>query len=94
MQLSGQLNEVNMARIGVIAIIVEGDREQALELQKALSEFSDIITGRMGIPDKIHNISAISVMVNGSVERISALTGKLGRIKNITVKSSLTNKEV
>ena len=83
-----------MARIGVVAIIVEGDRTAAIEIQKILSEFADIITGRMGVPDKAHNISAISVMVNGSVERISALTGRLGRLSEVTVKSALTTKEI
>jgi putative iron-only hydrogenase system regulator len=83
-----------MARIGVVAIIVEGDRVAAIEIQKILSEFADIITGRMGIPDRVHSISAISVMVNGTVERISALTGQLGRLNGVSVKSALTTKEI
>jgi putative iron-only hydrogenase system regulator len=83
-----------MKRIGVIGIIVENQRESAIEIQKLLSEFSDIIIGRMGVPDKEDDISAISVIVRGSNERISSLSGKLGKLENIYVKSALTSKEV
>lgn len=78
-----------MKRIGVIGIVVE-DRIVVSDVQNLLSEFSEIILGRMGIPDRESGISAISLIVKGSVEEISALTGKLGKIRNISVKSALT----
>ncbi|MGN0791100.1 MAG: TM1266 family iron-only hydrogenase system putative regulator [Christensenellales bacterium] len=78
-----------MKRIGVIGIVVE-DRSVVSDVQNLLSEFSEIILGRMGIPDRESGISAISLIVKGSVEEISALTGKLGKIRNISVKSALT----
>ncbi|MCI7530879.1 MAG: TM1266 family iron-only hydrogenase system putative regulator [Eubacteriales bacterium] len=79
-----------MKRIGVIGIVVE-DRIVVSDVQNLLSEFSEIILGRMGIPDRESGISAISLIVKGSVEEISALTGKLGKIRNISVKSALTS---
>ena len=78
-----------MKRIGVIGIVVE-DRSVVSDVQNLLSEFSEIILGRMGIPDRESGISAISLIIKGSVEEISALTGKLGKIRNISVKSALT----
>jgi putative iron-only hydrogenase system regulator len=83
-----------LARIGVIGIVVEGDRKVANAVQGILSEYGDIIVGRMGIPDRQSNISVISVIVKGSNEEISALTGKLGKLENISVKSALTKVEV
>lgn len=83
-----------MKRIGVIGIIVEGDREVSLELQRLLHEYGDIIVGRMGVPDKESAINAISVIVKGTNEQISALTGKLGKLNNVYVKSALTSKEI
>jgi len=83
-----------MARIGVIGIVIEGNREIAREVQNILSEYGDIIVGRMGIPDKVNNISCISVVVKGTNEEISALTGKLGKLPNISVKSALTKVEI
>ncbi|MCI7768732.1 MAG: CopG family transcriptional regulator [Christensenellaceae bacterium] len=78
-----------MKRIGVIGIVVE-DKSVVSDVQNLLSEFSEIILGRMGIPDRESGISAISLIIKGSVEEISALTGKLGKIRNISVKSALT----
>ena len=83
-----------MKRIGVIGIIVSGDKAVVLELQKILSEYADIISGRMGIPHKEANISTISLIVEGENERISALTGKIGRLPNVNVKSALSNVEI
>ncbi len=82
-----------MARLGVIGIVVE-NRGEVMTVQRVLSEFSDVIEGRMGIPDKENGVAVISLIVKGNVERLSALTGKLGRIDGIAVKSALTNVEV
>ena len=82
-----------MKRIGVVGIVIEGNRDVAMEVQKILSENCDIILGRMGIPDREDNISAISLIVKGESERISALTGKLGRLERVNVKSALTSVE-
>lgn len=79
-----------MKRIGVIGIVIN-DKSVTVEMQKLLSEFSDIIVGRMGVPRK--NVSAISLIVEGTTERISALTGKLGKM-NLIVKSALTSYEI
>ena len=78
-----------MKRIGVVAIVIE-DKSVAIELQKLLSEFSDIIIGRMGVPRG--EVSAISLIVEGTTERISALSGRLGKM-NLSVKSALTSYE-
>lgn len=79
-----------MKRLGVIGIVVE-DRRAVPDIQSLLTDYSDIILGRQGIPDRESGFSAISVIVNGTVEEISALTGKLGKINNISVKSALTS---
>ncbi len=41
-----------MARLGVIGIVIENNKNQALEVQEILSRYGDIIKGRMGMPDK------------------------------------------
>ncbi len=81
-----------MKRIGVVGIVLKGDRTVAVEMQKVLSEFSDIIIGRMGVPREEAN--AIALIVEGTQERISALTGKLGRFESLSVKSALTAFEI
>lgn len=83
-----------MERIGVIGIVLKAHGDQVVKLQELLSSYSDIIVGRMGVPVKECNVNAISVIVKGSNERISALSGKLGRIEGIAVKSALTSLEL
>ncbi|MEG1612788.1 MAG: iron-only hydrogenase system regulator [Clostridia bacterium] len=82
-----------MKRLGVIGIIVE-NREMAMDVQKLLGDFSEIIMGRMGVPDKESGVSAISLLVKGTVEQVSALTGKLGKLNSVAVKSAMTTVEV
>ena len=78
----------NMKKIGVVGIVItQKNKEEILAMQAVLGEFSDIIVGRMGIPRE--DVNAIALIVEGTVERISALTGKLGKFENISVKSAL-----
>lgn len=76
-------------RLGVIAIVIE-NLEQAEQVNALIHEYNDLMVGRMGIPYKERNISVISLMVDGTTDRINALTGKLGRIEKVQVKSMLT----
>lgn len=80
-----------MKRIGVIGIVLTGDRFVAVEMQRVLSDFADIIIGRMGVPRQ--NVNAIALIVEGSQERVSALTGRLGRFGQLSVKSAMTSFE-
>jgi len=83
-----------MKRVGVVGIVVKGNPVAGVEIQKILSEFSDVIIGRMGVPDRVNGINAISVIVEGTTERLSALTGKLGRLDNVSIKSAVTTVEI
>jgi len=44
----------------------------------------------MGIPYSPKNLHIISLIVHASTDQIGALTGKLGALKGIQVKSALT----
>lgn len=79
-----------MERIGIIAIIVEQNQvggEAPQKIQALLSEYSDYVLARTGIPVKDMGVSAISVILRATVEIFSALTGKLGKISGVSVKS-------
>lgn len=76
-------------RIGVIGIIVE-EKEQVQKLNELLSQYGHLIMGRMGIPHH-GKINVISLIVEGNNDEIGALTGKLGALKGIMVRSALTN---
>lgn len=76
-------------RIGVVGIVVE-NKENVPRLNAILSEHSACIVGRMGIPYSKKNLSVISLIVDGTTDEIGALTGKLGALKGIIVKTALT----
>ena len=74
-------------RIAVIAIVAES-RDHIDEMNRVLSAYGEYIIGRMGIPYQKKGVSLISVAVDAPNETISALTGKLGNIEGITVKTA------
>ncbi len=83
-----------MARIGVVGIIIEGDRSHANKVQSILHEYGEIIVGRMGIPDRQRGVNAISVIVDGTNQQIETLKNKLSEIESVTVSVAMTGVEV
>lgn len=81
-----------MNRIGVIGIVIE-EMESASKINDLLHEHSKIITGRMGIPrPNGRNVNVISLVVDGTTDDIGSLTGKLGVLPGVSVKSALSKK--
>jgi putative iron-only hydrogenase system regulator len=80
---------VSEQRIGVIGIVVQ-NRAVAPQVNQILSDHAAIIIGRMGLPYRQKDISVISLIVDGTTDELGALTGKLGNLPHVTVKSALT----
>jgi putative iron-only hydrogenase system regulator len=77
-------------RIAVIGIIVE--KEDSVEqLNHLLHEYRDCVVGRMGIPYREKGVNIISVAVDATLNEISALTGKIGRLDGVSVKTVYAN---
>jgi len=81
-------------RIGVVGIVLENPASCSQNVNRLLSRYAFIIKGRMGLPFGEHNIAVISLIVQGSTDSIGALTGSLGQIPGVTVKSALTSKSL
>ena len=73
-------------RIALIGIIVE-DTNDIERLNNILHEYGQYIIGRMGIPYRQKNVNVISVVIDASNDVISSLSGKLGMIEGINVKT-------
>jgi hypothetical protein len=109
-------------RLGVVAVFVENRLETAPKVNQVLSDYGQIVVGRMGIPyhGRVHagwvqspfssdesgdspresrsspperNLSVIAVIVDGTNDEIGAMTGRLGAIPGVDVKSALRKKE-
>ena len=76
------------SRIGAVIIVVseEGDIQR---INSIISEHSDMIIGRQGIPLRDRSTNVISLVLEGNTDRIGSLTGKLGRMPGVKVKSVL-----
>lgn len=74
-------------KVAVIAVVVE-DRNSAESLNEILHNYADYIIGRMGIPYRAKNINVISVVVDAPHDVISALSGKIGALKGVSVKTA------
>ncbi|MGQ9623416.1 MAG: TM1266 family iron-only hydrogenase system putative regulator [Candidatus Caldatribacteriaceae bacterium] len=85
------LPEGSKNRVGVIGIIVTDREKQAERVNEILAEFGNIIIGRMGIPYRERNISVIALIVDGNTDTLGALTGRLGSIPGVQVKSALVS---
>jgi len=73
-------------RIALIGIIVE-DTDAAERLNSILHEYRQYIVGRMGIPYQKRQISVISIVVDAPNDVISALSGKLGMLPRVSIKT-------
>ena len=78
-------------RIALIGIIVEST-ESVEQLNHLLHEYGCFIVGRMGIPYEKKNVNIISVAIDAPQDIISALSGRIGRLDGIGVKTVYSNK--
>jgi len=76
-------------RIGVVGIIIE-EFTNATFVNDILHDFGNLIVGRIGVPYKDRGIFVISIIVDGTMDEISAMTGKIGKIPGVNVKSAIT----
>ena len=73
-------------RIALIGIIVE-DFDTIPKLNEILHDYAEYIVGRMGIPYRERKINIISIVIDAENDKISSLSGKLGMLKGINVKT-------
>ena len=76
-------------RIGTITILIH-DREAATAVNRLLSEHADIILCRQGLPLHDRPVAVISLIVEGCMDSVNALTGILGRVKGVDCKAVVT----
>ena len=75
-------------RLGIIAIVVE-NKDSVPKVNELLSRHADLIQARMGLPRHEENVALISLVVEGDTDQIGSLTGRLGKLQGVRVKSVL-----
>ncbi len=77
-------------RVAVMSIIVEkGESVEALN--SILHEYGEYIIGRMGIPYRERGINIISIAIDAPQDSISALSGRIGRLEGVGVKTAFSS---
>jgi len=78
------------SRIAVISIIVE-NTDSVESLNTILHEYGQYIIGRFGIPYRERGINIICAVIEAPQDSISAMSGKIGRLKGVTAKATYSN---
>ena len=81
-------------RIGVIGIVIHEPKNVAEKVNTVISGYGHIVIGRMGIPKPEANVGVIALIIEGTTDEVGALTGKLGNLPGVTVKSALTTQSL
>ncbi len=73
-------------RLGAALILVE-NRDSVNKLNQILTLHADVIIGRQGIPMQGRGVSVISLVLEGTSDELSALTGPIGKLDGVQVKT-------
>ena len=77
-------------RVAVMSIIVENS-EMAEHINAILHEYGEYIIGRMGIPYRKRKVNIIAIALDAPQNTISALSGKIGGLKGVSVKTAYSS---
>lgn len=80
-------------RIGVLALFV-ADPASTQAVNQILAEYARQIIGRLGLPhiQREGEVAVIALIFQGSTDEVGALSGRLGRLPGVEVKSLLSRK--
>ena len=77
-------------RLGFVGIIIENREDNAPEVNELLGHYGEMIVARMGVPYEKRSCSAITLIVDATTDELGVLTGKLGALPGVSVKSMLS----
>jgi putative iron-only hydrogenase system regulator len=76
-------------RVGFVGIIIHNRKQHADQVNSILSDFGENIIVRTGVPKVGNDCSVITLVVNATTDELGALTGRLGALEGVSVKSML-----
>jgi putative iron-only hydrogenase system regulator len=83
-----------MKRIAVVSAVLDEPHQCQKEFNEIVSAFQGMIKGRMGIPFEEAPVAVICITVVGELDEINSLTGRLGRIPGVTVKTAVAKTQI
>lgn len=80
------------SRLGVVSIVAD-TMEAPPKINDVLHQHAGLVVGRLGIPYRARGVAVIALAVDGTMEEISAMTGKLGKIPGVSVKTAISKQK-
>ena len=76
-------------RLGFVGIIIEDRNKSAQVVNRILMDYGEDIIARVGLPYRDRQCWVITLTVDMTSDQLGALTGKLGAVDSVTVRSAL-----
>ncbi len=80
--------------MGFVGILVEDRLASAPAVNDLLTRHGNIIVARTGMPYERRHCSVITLIVDATTDELGTLTGRLGALPGVSVKSALTRTPV
>ena len=77
-------------RLGFVGVIVEDRQRSAEAVNHVLSEYGELIVARTGLPYNERHCCVITLVVDATTDEVGRLTGRLGELEGVSVKSALS----
>ena len=79
-------------RLGFIGIIIENRTRNAAAVNEIIGRHGSCVVARMGLPYDKKGCSVITLIVDMDTDSLGVLTGQLGQLPGVSVKSMLSKK--
>jgi putative iron-only hydrogenase system regulator len=76
-------------RLGFVGIIIEHRELAAPMVNDILSHYAKLIVARTGLPYEKKHCSVITLIVDATTDELGGMTGRLGQVPGVSVKSAL-----
>ncbi|MDQ7831312.1 MAG: iron-only hydrogenase system regulator [Desulfovibrionaceae bacterium] len=81
-------------RMGILALAVKNRTEAAEAVNRLISDYGELVIGRIGVPYRQKGFSVIAMIVEGTTDALGAFGGKLGMLPAVKSKMVLFDSTV
>lgn len=76
--------------VGGVVIVVEDREKLAPRVNAILTEYGDLVVGRVGLPYREKNKYVITIVVDGDINEVNTMVSKLNALGDVQVKLALS----
>lgn len=84
------LNAKTKKRLGFVGILIEDRMSSAPAVNEVLTKYGHLVVARTGLPYEKRHCAVITLIIDATTDELGELTGRLGALPGVFVKSALT----